>query len=117
MLRSRWISLLLIGLITSSLVEPVIGSACAEQAHPGAHTVADASQASSSLVDVHNGRPVEHPGHGSSADHCMHQHGTLFGSVPARLAVTVVDVDVSADAITSTPPRIVLPPPFHPPRA
>lgn len=115
--RGRWISLLLFGLITSSLVEPVTGSVCVEQAHPGTAVVAAADHSGSPVLDDHDGNPVKHPGHGSGADHCMHQHGTALGAVPVQVAVSSIAMNESVESITTTPPRIVLPPPFHPPRA
>lgn len=117
MLSGRWISLLLFGLITSSLVEPVIGAACAEQAHLGTHAMVAADHSGRPVTDDHDGRPVQHPGHGSGADHCMHQHGTAFGAGPVQLAITTVGLNESVESIATTPPLIVLPPPFHPPRA
>jgi hypothetical protein len=117
MLRGRWISLLMLTLITSSLVEPVVGSACAEQAHPGSHPAAIANHDSSPVLDHHDGKPVEHPGHGSGADHCMHQHGTALGAGPLSIAISSIHLNESVESIATAPPRIVLPPPFNPPRA
>lgn len=103
--------------MTGSLAEPVVGSVCAERAHPEASAVAGPNHDPGPVLDQHNGQPVEHPGHGSGSDHCMHQHGLALGAVPGQLAVTSLNLTELVDQFAESPPRVVLPPPFHPPRA
>ncbi|MGD9524816.1 MAG: hypothetical protein AB7N73_08480 [Gemmatimonadales bacterium] len=117
MLRPRWTALLLLGLMTGSLAEPVLGSACAVRTHPDASVVTTTGQGSGPVLDLHHGQPVKHPGHGSGADHCMHQHGIALGTVPGALAILSLDRADAVGWFAGLPPRVALPPPFRPPRA
>lgn len=116
LLRTRWIPLLLLGLISGSLAEPVVSSVCATQAHPEADVVTAAEPGSGPVLDVHDGQPVEHPSHGSGADHCMHQHGLALGAAAGLFTVTSLGLTETVETLAVTPLRVSLAPPFHPPR-
>lgn len=114
--RTRWIPLLLLGLLTGSIVEPVAGAVCAEQAHPSATVAAATGHDHGTVRDLHDGNPTEHPGHGSGVDHCMHQHGLAFAAVPGMFEVTSLALIQCAERLGVSPPKVALSPPFHPPR-
>jgi len=117
LIRNRWIPVALLGLLTGSIVEPVVASVCAERAHPAASVLATAGHDHGTVSDLHDGQPAEHPGHGSGGDHCMHQHGLVFAGSPGSFDVTSLALVQGAERLGVSPPKVALSPPFHPPRS